>query len=146
MFSETQLVFFRQINIGHLPGSAAVPATHWPGRRRFQRGPWRGPGVGTDDLRRHWTRSVLWRRRSQQWTACNREQCHYCDVIMSAMASQITSVSMVFSTVCSGPDQRKHQSSASLAFVQGMVTGEFPSQRASNAEYGSIWWRHHVVE
>ena len=25
------------------------------------------------------------------------------------------------------------------------VTGEFPSQRASNAENVSIWWRHHVV-
>ena len=24
------------------------------------------------------------------------------------------------------------------------VTGEFPSQRASNAENVSIWWRHHV--
>ena len=43
---------------------------------------------------------------------------HYGDVIMSTMASQITSVSIVYSTVCSGPDQRKHQSSASLAFVR----------------------------
>ena len=24
------------------------------------------------------------------------------------------------------------------------VTGEFPAQRASNAENVSIWWRHHV--
>ena len=45
---------------------------------------------------------------------------HYNDFIMSAMASQITSVSMVRSTVCSGADQRKHQSSASLAFVRGI--------------------------
>ena len=43
-----------------------------------------------------------------------------CDVIMSAMASQIASVSMVCSTVCSGADQRKHQSSASLAFLRGI--------------------------
>ena len=42
------------------------------------------------------------------------------DVIMSAMASQITGVSMVCSTVCSGADQRIHQSSASLAFVRGI--------------------------
>ena len=49
---------------------------------------------------------------------------------MSAMASQITSLTIVYSSVCSGADQRKHQSSASLAFV----TGDFPSQRASNAE------------
>ena len=39
---------------------------------------------------------------------------------MSTMASQITSVSIVYSTVCSGADQRKHQSSASLAFVRGI--------------------------
>ena len=38
---------------------------------------------------------------------------------MSAMASQITGVSIVYSTVCSGADQWKHQSSASLAFVRG---------------------------
>ena len=37
---------------------------------------------------------------------------------MSAMASEITGVSIVCSTVCSGADQRKHQSSASLAFVR----------------------------
>ena len=42
------------------------------------------------------------------------------DVIMSATASQITGLSMVSSTVCWGADQRKHQSSASLAFVRGI--------------------------
>ena len=45
---------------------------------------------------------------------------HYNDVIMSAMASQITGVSIVCSTFGSGADQRKHQSSASLAFVRGI--------------------------
>ena len=40
---------------------------------------------------------------------------HYSDVVMSAMASQITSVSIVYSTVCSGAD-KKQQSSALLAF------------------------------
>ena len=44
---------------------------------------------------------------------------HYSDVIMGAMASQITSLTIVYSTVYSGGDQRKHQSSASLAFVRG---------------------------
>ena len=42
------------------------------------------------------------------------------DVIMSAIASQISSVMIVCSTVCWSPDQRKHQSSASLAFVRGI--------------------------
>ena len=45
---------------------------------------------------------------------------HHCDVITSAMASQITGISIVCLTVCSGADQRKHQSSASLAFVRGI--------------------------
>ena len=44
---------------------------------------------------------------------------HYNDVIMTTMASQITSVTVVYSTVYSDADQRKHQSSASLAFVWG---------------------------
>ena len=39
---------------------------------------------------------------------------------MSAMASQITSLTIVYPTVYSGADQRKHQSSASLAFVRGI--------------------------
>ena len=43
---------------------------------------------------------------------------HYNDFIMSAMASQITSLTIVYSTIYSFADQRKHQSSASLAFVR----------------------------
>ena len=46
--------------------------------------------------------------------------CHYGDVIMGAIASQITSLAIVYLTVYSGADQRKHQSSASLAFVRGI--------------------------
>ena len=45
---------------------------------------------------------------------------HSSDVIMGAMASQITSLTSVSSTVYSGADRRKHQSSASLAFVRGI--------------------------
>ena len=48
---------------------------------------------------------------------------HYCDVIMSQTASQITSLTIVYSIVDSGTDQRKHQSSASLAFVRGIHRG-----------------------
>ena len=39
---------------------------------------------------------------------------------MNAMASQITSLTIVYSAVYSGKDERKHQSSASLAFVRGI--------------------------
>ena len=68
-------------------------------------------------------------------------------VIMGTIASQIASLSIVYSTVYSDADQRKHQSYASLAFVRGILpgTGEFPAQMASNAENVSIWWRHHVL-
>ena len=45
---------------------------------------------------------------------------HYDDVIMTTTASQITSLTVVYSTVYSDADQRKHQSSASLAFVWGI--------------------------
>ena len=68
---------------------------------------------------------------------------HYNDVIISVMASQITGDSIVCSTVCSGADQRKHQSSTKEG--NPSVTGGFPSQRASDADNVSIWWRHHVT-
>ena len=51
---------------------------------------------------------------------------------MGAIASQITSLTIVYSTVYSDADQRKHQSPASLAFAQ----------MASNVDNASIWWRH----
>ena len=53
------------------------------------------------------------------WRLFNLQYVHYNDVIMSAMASQITSLTIVHSSVYSGADQRKHQSYASLAFVRG---------------------------
>ena len=45
---------------------------------------------------------------------------HNIDVMMGAMASQITSLTIVCSTVYPGADQRKYKSSTSLAFVQGI--------------------------
>ena len=42
---------------------------------------------------------------------------------MGTIASQITSLTIVYSAVYSGADQRKHQSSASLAFVRGISRG-----------------------
>ena len=65
-------------------------------------------------------------------------QNHYSNVIMSVMASQITSRTIIYSNVYSGTDQRNHQNSASMAFWGG--GGEFTSDRrilrtkASNAE------------
>ena len=48
---------------------------------------------------------------------------HYGDVIMGTIASQITSLTIVYSTVYSNTDQRKHRSSASLSFVRGIHRG-----------------------
>ena len=48
---------------------------------------------------------------------------HYCDVMMGGIASQITSITIVYSTIYSDADQRKHQSPASLAFVRGIHWG-----------------------
>ena len=45
---------------------------------------------------------------------------HYNDVIMSTMTSQITGFLIAYSNVCSGSDQRKYQSSVSLASVRGI--------------------------
>ena len=45
---------------------------------------------------------------------------------MGAMASQITSLTIVYSTVYSDADRRKHQSSTSLSFVRGFHRGHFP--------------------
>ena len=45
---------------------------------------------------------------------------HYNDVIMTTIASQITSLTVVYSIVYSDADQIKHQSSASLVFVRGI--------------------------
>ena len=53
---------------------------------------------------------------------------HYCVVITGAMTPRITSLTIVYSTVYSGADQRKLQSSASLAFVWGVQRRPVNSQ------------------
>ena len=72
---------------------------------------------------------------------------HYSDVIMGTIRYQMTSLAIVYSTVYSGADQRKQQSSASLAVVRGIHRWpvNFPAQMASNAENVSIWLRLHAV-
>ena len=70
---------------------------------------------------------------------------HYSDVIMGPMASQITGISVVYSTDCSGGHQRKHQSSSSLAFMREIHRSPVnsPHKRPLTRENVSIWWRHH---
>ena len=65
---------------------------------------------------------------------------------MVAMASEITSLTIVYSTVYSDADHQKTSKlrATGLCAVNSPGTGEFPAQMASNAENVSIWWRHHV--
>ena len=71
---------------------------------------------------------------------------HYSDVIMGAMASQLTSLTIVYLTVYSGADQRKKAKLRVTGLCAGNspVTGEFPAQVASNVGNVSIGWRHHI--
>ena len=72
--------------------------------------------VPADDL------TLLCDRTSANKVVCASmyERTHYIDVMMSAIASQITSLTIIYSAVYSGADQRKHQSSVSLAFEWGI--------------------------
>ena len=70
----------------------------------------------------NYTRSGMLTRSFENTTYCCalhvcHKKYHYSDVIMSVMPSWTTGVSIVYSNVSSGADQRKHQSSASLALV-----------------------------
>ena len=63
---------------------------------------------------------------------------------MSTMASQITSLTIVYSTVYSGADQKTSRLRViGLSEGNSPVTGEFPAQKDSNAKNVSTWWRHH---
>ena len=71
------------------------------------------------EMASRWTYVPRKLQQSQQWCTFSYIS-HYSDVIMNTMASQITSLTIVYSTVYSRADKRKHQSSASLAFVRGI--------------------------
>ena len=71
---------------------------------------------------------------------------HYNGVIMGAMASQITSLTIVYSTIYSDAEQTKHQNSASLAFVRRIRRWPVnsPHKWPVTRNFFSIRWRHHV--
>ena len=69
---------------------------------------------------------------------------YYNDVIMSSIASQTTSLTIVYSTVYSGADQIKYQSSAYLACVRVIHRWPVNSRKMPVTRFLSIWWRHHV--
>ena len=65
-------------------------------------------------------KKCIWNKIVMQDVSWTFMAISYNDVIMVAMASQNTSLTIVYSTVYSGTDQRKHQSFASLVFVWGI--------------------------
>ena len=70
---------------------------------------------------------------------------HYSDVIMGAKTSQITSLTIVYSTVYSGADQRNIKVPCHWPLCgTSPATSEFPAQMTNYAENVSIGWRHHV--
>ena len=87
-------------------------------------------------------------------TACSGEHTrkkikspqHYWDVIMGTAASQITSLTIVYSTVYSDADQRSKFRVTGLCAGNSPGTDGFPAQMASNVENVSIWWRHHDTD
>ena len=60
--------------------------------------------------------------RPHRWLVSIGSTCsvHYNDVKMNVMTSQVAGLTIVYSTVYSGADERKHQNSLSLAFVRGI--------------------------
>ena len=66
---------------------------------------------------------------------------------MGALASQITSLTIVYLSVYSGADNYNKTSKlrvTGLCAENSPVTSEFPAQVAADAEIVSICWRHHV--
>ena len=60
------------------------------------------------------------------------------------MASQITSLTIVYSNIYSGADKKTSKLCVTeLCAGNSPEIGEFPTQMASNAQNVSIWWRHH---
>ena len=102
--------------LGGRPGGSPRTSMGWDmthrGRHRSYQGRPRTPRGRPNCLADvHGTVDALWTQHTVSYH-------HYNGVIMSSMASQITI--SVYSTVYSRADQRKHQSSASLAFVRGI--------------------------
>ena len=87
--------------------------TYWLTPNGLQAITWTTNGQIIDAYVRHRSRWVKASYITGLFVHCN-------DVIMGAMVSQITSLTIVYLTIYSGANQRKHQSSASQAFVRGI--------------------------
>ena len=84
---------------------------------------------------------ILWQNPAHEMSTI-----YYSDVILSAMASQINSLTIVYSTLWFRCRSKKTSKLRVTGPCEGNspVAGEFPAQSASNTENVSISWRHHV--
>ena len=127
-FNTVSLVTYRRQGI--VPDCILWPK-HWPGIDlwAFTKGTTSISSTQTNSI--NWTvrPSALFRKPTSNQIVVGhflnvlnwaKSVSHYNDAIMSAMTSQITTLTIVYSTVYSGADQRKHHSSASMAFVCGI--------------------------
>ena len=88
--------------------------------------------------------AVLRKRRPN----CIDKDCeHYNDVTIGVIASQITSLTIAYSTAYPDADQKKTSEPRDTGLCAGNSpgTGEFPAQMASYTGNVSIWWRHHEI-
>ena len=85
-----------------------------------------------------WTNDGIWMEPQEKTSVISYPKFHF----VSASGVSNPQAFPFCSTVGSDTDQRKLQSSASLAFVWG-IHWWIPTQKASNAENISMWWRHH---
>ena len=93
---------------------------------------------------------MIWDAMAPMWRHCNQRDrksnmtAHYCDVIMGRVRLKSPALHLF-----TQPFSRRRSKKTSKFRVTGLCvgnspgTGEFPAQRASNAENVSIWWRHH---
>ena len=81
------------------------------------------------------------------WYLCQsgNPEGYYGDVIKSVIASQITSLTIVYSTVYSGAKNISKLRVTGLCEGNSPGTCEFPVRRACNAENVPIWWRRHDI-
>ena len=115
-FINEKYHIFIQISLRFIPKG---PINNMPSMVQIM--PWRHSDDNqlSDDSVVYWY-IYIWNTQPWRIHTLWTDDAHYNGVIMSVMAFQIVGVSIVYSIIYSGADQRKHQSSTSLAFVQGI--------------------------
>ena len=126
-----EVLWFHMLSLGH---NELIDKTGWPCSQR------------SNARNQHNILNLVHHYFSLPSGCSNRACQHYNDVIMNTVASQITSLTIVSSIVYLSADQRKHQSSALLAFVRVIHRRPVNSPHkgpVTRQMFPLIWWRHH---